>query len=146
MVPRKTMRRESGKVAVAGNPGTAFCDCKHCVLCVRNQLPGCRNEPAHFQDALQVIRPRDDHAALPPRADLFDCRDRNLSWAGCCVYPGVRDDSQEPDRDQHAQRDRPRSIHKIFKPAAMSRMGFFIGAMGVYEQIYVRHQQGSSSA
>jgi hypothetical protein len=52
MIPRKTVRHESGEVTVAGNPGAAFGNCKRRVLCVRDELSGCRNEPAQFQDAL----------------------------------------------------------------------------------------------
>jgi len=145
MIPRKTVRHESGEVTVAGNPGAAFGNCKRRVLCVRDELSGCRNEPAQLQDALQVIRTRDDHAALRPRADFLDCSNRNLRRSGRWVYPGVRNHSYEPDRNQHAKRDRPRSIHYIFEPAAMSRVGLFVRTMGVHQEIYVRHQQGNSS-
>ena len=146
MIPRQAVRRESSEVTVAGNPRAAFCNCKRRVLCVRDEFSGCRNEPAQFQDALQVIRTWDDYAALRLRADLLDCRDRNLRWSWPCVYSGVRNNPYEPDCHQHAERERLRAVHHVFEPAAMSRVGLFVRTMSVYQEVYVRHQQGSSSA
>jgi hypothetical protein len=145
MIPGQAVRRESGEVTVAGNPRAAFCNCKRRVLGVRDEFSGCRNEPAQFQDAFQVIGTGDDHAALRLRVDLLDCRDRNLRRSWPCVYPGVRNDPYEPDCNQHAERERLRSIHHVFEPAAMNRVGLFVRTMSVHQDVYVRHQQGSSS-
>lgn len=140
------MRHESCEVAVAGNPGAAFGNCKRRVLSVRDQFSRCRNDAAQFQHALQVTGIRDDHAALRLCAYLLDCRNRNLRWSWRCVYAGIRDDPYEPDRNQYAERERLRSVDHVFKPAAMSRVGPFVCTMRVHEEVYVRHQQGSSPA
>ena len=146
MIPRQTVRRESGEVTVARNPCAALGDCKRRVLCVRGELSGCGNEPAQFQDSIQMIGTGEDHMALRMRTYFVDCRDRRAGRSGRCEYPGVGHDPYEPDCNQNAERDRLASIHYIFKPTAMSRVRLFVRTMGVHQEIYVRHQQKSSSA
>jgi hypothetical protein len=146
MIPRQTVARESGEVTVAGYPCAAFCNCKRRVLCVCDEFSGCRNQPAQFQEALEVIETRHHDAALRLRADLLDCRDRNLRRGRRCVYPWVRNDPDESQCNQHAERERLRSVHHVFEPSAMSRMGFFVRTMSVYQDVYVRHQHITSSA
>ena len=140
------MRHESCEVAVAGNPGAALGNCKRRMLCVYDELSRCRNEPAQVQDALQVIGTRDDDAALRLCTNLLNCRDRNSRRSWRCVYPGISNDPYEPDRNQHAERERLGSVDHVFEPAAMSRVGLFVRTMGVHQEVYIRHQQGSSSA
>ncbi len=134
------------EVAVAGNLGASFGDGKRRVLRVGDELSCCRNEPAQFQDVVQVMGTRDDHSALRVCAELFDRSNRNPGRGWRCVDSGVRYDAQESDRNQYTERERLRSVEPVFEPAAIGRVGLFVGAMGIHQHVYVRHQHGSSSA
>ena len=75
MLPAQAVRREGGKVGVAGNPDTAFRNCQRRVLRVRDEFSGRACSATEPRDIVEMARGRRREAAARMRRDLLDDRE-----------------------------------------------------------------------